>query len=225
MLYDEKMKENQNKKLYPPRPILQLNEKIYKFSNLQFVYLIIGSPLLTIFIYYFLKLRFNYWIYELTSMQISFFLNSFFNLNSEVIIYTDHNIFPTIFIPNHPFEGSYAISTNCIAAHIFSIMIGIILFIPSSKESLNKRNFIWRKIKTLIVTVVGIYILNIFRIVFLLFFNFKGIPFEFIHESLFFLSAVIGALFVVIVLKNWLPELFISIYYIFFLISQKKKNQ
>jgi len=225
MLYDEKMKENQYNHYSHPRPTLQLNEKTYKFSNLQFVYLIIGSPLLSIFIYYFLRLQINYWIYELTSIQISFFLNLFFNLNSEVIIYADHNTFPTIYIPNHPFEGSYAITTNCIAAHIFSIMIGIILFIPSSQESLSKRNFIWRKIKTLIISVVGIYILNIFRIVFLLYFNFKGIPFEFIHESLFFLSAVIGALFVVIVLKNWLPELFISIYYIFCLASQKRKNQ
>ncbi len=219
------MKENQNKQLYHSRPTLQLNEKTYKFSNLQLIYLIIGSPLLAIFIYYFLRLSLNYWIYELTSIQISFFLNLFFNLNSEVIIYADHNIFPTIYIPNHPFEGSYAITTNCIAAHIFSFMIGIILFIPSSKESFSKKSFIWRKIKTLTVSVVGIYILNIFRIVFLLFFNFKGIPFEFIHESLFFLSAVIGALFVVIVLKNWLPELFISIYYIFCLVSQKRTNE
>lgn len=56
---------------------------------------------------------------------------------------------------------------------------------------------------------------------FLLFFNFKGIPFEIIHESLFFLSAVIGALFFFIVLEYWLPELFVMIYYLYRLISQK----
>lgn len=218
------MKENQNKKLYFPRPTLQLNEKKYKFSNLQLIYLIIGSPLVSIFIYYFLRIQINYWIYELTSIQISFFLNLFFNLNSKVIVYADRTIFPTIYIPNHPFEGNYAITTNCIAAHIFSIMIGIILFIPSSKELLSKKDFLWRKMKTLTVSIVGIYILNVFRIVFLLFFNFKGIPFEFIHESLFYLSAIIGALFFVIVLKNWQPELFISIYYIYYLISKRKRR-
>ena len=219
------MKEKQNEKLYSPRLTLHLDQKAYKFSNLQILCLIIGSPLLSISIYYFLTLQINYWMYELTSIQISFFLNLFFNLNSEVIIYADHNTFPTIYIPNHPFEGNYVISTNCIAAHIFSVIIGIILFIPSSKEALDKKNFIWRKIKTLTVSVIGIYFLNIFRIVFLLFFNFKGIPFEFIHESLFFLSAVIGALFVVIILKNWLPELYISLYYLYILLSQKIRRK
>jgi exosortase/archaeosortase family protein len=145
-------------------------------------------------------------------------------MNSTVISYADHNTFPSISIANHPFNGNYAITTNCIAAHIFSIIISIILFIPSSKETSNKKNFIWRKIKTLTIAVGGIHLLNIFRIVFLLFFNYQGIPFEFIHESLFFLSAIIGALFIAIILKKWLPELFISIYYTYFLISQKRRT-
>ncbi len=217
------MKENQNEAFSLHRPILNLNGKAYKFSNLQIMNLIVGSPLLSILIYLFLSLKINYWIYEFTSIQISFFLNSIFNMNSTVIISSDHNTFPTIMIPNHPFEGKYSITPNCLAAHIFSILIGIILFIPSSKDPSSKNNFIWRKIKTLIVSVGGIHILNIIRILFLLFFNFKGIPFEFIHESLFFLSAIIAALFVFILLKNWLPELFISIYYLYCLVFQKKK--
>jgi len=142
-------------------------------------------------------------------------------MNNSVIFYPDHNTFPTILIPNHPFEGTYAITTDCIAAHIFAILIGLILFIPSSKELSSKKNFILRKIKTLLISVIGIHLLNLIRLVFLLFFNFKGIPFNVIHESLFFLSAIIGALFVVILLKNWMPELFISIYYIYRLVSQK----
>lgn len=217
------MKENQNENFNLHRPILNLNGKAYKFSNLQILSLIIGSPLLSILIYLVLSLKINYWIYEFTSIQISFLLNSIFNMNSTVIIYPDHNIFPTIMIPNHPFEGTFSITPNCLAAHIFSILIGIILFIPSSKDLSSKNNFIWRKIKTLIVTVGVIHILNIFRILFLLYFNFKGIPFEFIHESLFFLSAIIAVLFVFILLKNWLPELFISIYYFYCLITQKKR--
>jgi len=146
-------------------------------------------------------------------------------MNSLVIINPEHNVFPTIFIPNHPFNGNYSITPNCIAAHIFSILIGIIIFIPSSKDSSSNKNFMWRKIKTLIIAVGGIHLLNIFRIAFLLFFNFKGIPFEFIHESLFFLSAIVGALLVSILLKKLLPELFISIYYMYYLISHKRKKE
>jgi len=163
----------------------------------------------------------NYWIYEFTSSFISVFLNLLFNLNAQVIIYPEHDIFPSIFIPNHPFEGSYAITINCIAGHIFSFIIGVILLVPSSKIGSSKKEFVWRKIKVLVISISGIFILNVFRIIFLLYFNFKGIPFEIIHESLFFLSAVIGAIFFAIVLEHWLPELFVSIYYLYRLISQK----
>ncbi len=93
--------------------------------------------------------------------------------------------------------------------------------VPSSKVGSIKKEFVWRKIKVLVISTSGIFLLNVFRIVFLLYFNFKGIPFDIIHESLFFLSAVIGALFFFILLEHWLPELFISIYYLYRLISQK----
>lgn len=219
------MKESQDKLYFYQRPILHFNGKKYNFSNLQLLALILCSPLLSIFIYYFLKLRINFWVYEFTSRQIVFILNTLFNMNSLVIINPEHNVFPTIFIPNHPFNGNYSITPNCIAAHIFSILIGIIIFIPSSKDSSSNKNFMWRKIKTLIIAVGGIHLLNIFRIAFLLFFNFKGIPFEFIHESLFFLSAIVGALLVSILLKKLLPELFISIYYMYYLISHKRKKE
>jgi len=216
---------NQKDDFYPHRPVLNFNGKIYKFTNFKLLTFIICAPLLSIFSYYFLKLKINLWIYELISLQLSFFLNTIFNMNTSVIFYPDHNTFPTILIPNHPFEGTYAITTNCIAAHIFAILIGLILFIPSSKELSSKKNFIFRKIKTLLISVIGIHLLNLIRLVFLLFFNFKGIPFNVIHESLFYLSAIIGALFIVILLKNWMPELFISIYYIYRLVSQKIRKE
>ncbi|MFX1375144.1 MAG: exosortase/archaeosortase family protein [Promethearchaeota archaeon] len=218
------MKESQDNLHLYQRPILHFNGINYKFSNIQLIVFLVGSPLLSILIYYFLTLKINYWVYELTTKQIVLILNTLLLMNSQVIIDPEHNLFPHIFIPDHPFNGNYSITPNCIAAHIFSILIGIIIFIPASKDSLNRNDFILRKIETLVVSVIGIYILNIFRISFLLFFNFHGIPFEFIHESLFFLSAIIGALFFVLLLKKWLPEIYISIYYLYRLISQKKKQ-
>ncbi len=203
------------------RLILCLNQKTYKFLNSQLAIFFIISPILSISFYFFLSLRMNYWIYEFTSTFISFLLNLLFNLNSQVISYPEHDIFPSIFIPNHPFDGTYAITINCIAGHIFSFIIGVILLVPSSKEGSIKKEFVWRKIKVLVISTSGIFLLNVFRIIFLLYFNFKGIPFDIIHESLFFLSAVIGALFIAILLEHWLPELFISIYYSYRLISQK----
>ncbi len=217
------MKESQTEQPLNQKLIINLDGKMYKFSTTQIIILILGTPLISLLIYFFLQLKINYWIYEFTSMQISFILNSLFGMNSRVIIDPEHNIFPSIFIPDHPFNQNYAITTNCIAAHIFSIIISLILLIPPSKASLNKKDFILRKTKTLVITVLGIYLMNVFRIAFLLFFNYKGVPFEFIHESLFFLSAIVGSLFTVILLKKWLPEVFISIYYLYRLISKKKR--
>ena len=219
----KEMRKNQGEQFSYGRPTLYLDGKTYSFSTVQLFNLIIGSPILSILIYFFFKLRINYWVYEITAKQVMFVLNFIFNMNTTIIVDPEHIIFPIIYIPNHPFNENYAITTNCFAAHVFSILIGIILFIPSSKDSLGKKDFIVRKIETLTILIVGIHILNILRIAFLLFFNYNGVSFDFIHSSLFFLSAIFGAWLFFTLIKKWLPELFISIYYIYFLRAQKKK--
>ena len=188
------------------------------------VLLIIGIPFLIFIIYTFLTLRINYWIYEFTANQIVFLLKFIFQLNSNVIIDSQHSIFPRIHIPYNPLEGDYAITPDCIAAHAFSIVISIIVCIPASTTISNKKEFMLRKIKTLLVVIVLFYIINIFRIALLLFLNYSGIPFDVIHQSLFVLSSIIGALVFIILLQKWLPELFISIYYFYFLIFKTKNK-
>ncbi|MFX1383834.1 MAG: exosortase/archaeosortase family protein [Promethearchaeota archaeon] len=127
-----------------------------------------------------------------------------------------------IFIPKHSFNENYAISGACIRAHVFIIFIAIIPFVPSSRDPSTHKDFKWRKLKILFTSVLVIHVLNGFRIVFLIFFNFKEVPFEFFHQSLFFISAIIGALLFAYLLHKWFPELLISIYYIYLLITQKK---
>lgn len=219
------MNINQSMQHSYPELILTLNEKSYRFSKIQLITFFIGAPLVSILIYFFFKLKVNYWIYDFTTQQIVFILINLFNIDAYVISYSDHTIFPAVYIPNHPFNELYAITVNCIAAHVFSILIGVIVCIPRSKAFFSKKGFFWRKIKALIFSVVAIYLLNLFRISLLLYLNYKGIPFIFIHESLFFLSAIIGALMFVIILKKWLPESFISIYYLYRLISKKKRTK
>ncbi|MFX1383832.1 MAG: exosortase/archaeosortase family protein [Promethearchaeota archaeon] len=144
------------------------------------------------------------------------------NLEAELILNLENDSYPIIYIPNHPFNGNYIISGACIGAHVFSIFIAIVLFVPSSRDPSTHKDFKWRKLKTLFTSILVIHVLNVFRIVFLIFFNFNGVPFEFIHQSLFFISAIIGALFFAYLLHKWLPELFISMYYIYPLITQKR---
>jgi exosortase/archaeosortase family protein len=200
------------------RLVLRLYNKNYEFTKLQLATFFLGSPLLFLFFYYFLALRINSWIYEFTSSLIVFLINFMFNLNSYAIIYPDHSIFPSIFIPT---VGTLAITVNCIAGHIFAFIVGVGLLVPSSRHKSSKGEFLFRKFFALIIAIGGIYTLNLFRIIFLLYFTYSGIPFDTIHESLFFLSAVIGALYFFLILKKWLPELFISIYYLYRLTIQK----
>ncbi len=219
------MKEIQKEQEVPQRLTLRLNEKAYTFSNPQIIFFFAGTPILAILMYYFLNLRMNYWLYETISHQIAFILHVFFNLNAEVIISIDHATFPSIFIPNNPFDENFAITTNCFAAHIFTIMIAIVVCIPASRDSLPKKDFLWRKLKALVLGIVGIYLVNIFRIVLLIYFNFNGIPFEYIHESFYYLSAIVGALLFVLILKKWLPESFISVCYIYYLIRHNGRKK
>ena len=218
------MNINQSMQHTYPKLTLTLNDKSYSFSKFQLITFFIGSPILSVLIYFFFKLKVNYWIYELTTQQIVFILINLFKIDAYVISNPDHAIFPAVYIPNHPFNEFYAITINCIAGHVFSILIGVIVCIPRSRAFFSKKAFFWRKLKALISSVVAIYLLNLFRISLLLYLNYKGIPFVFIHESLFFLSAIIGALIFVIILKKWLPESFISIYYSYRLISKKEKK-
>jgi len=204
------------------RPVLHLNERKYKFSNLSIIIFLVGGPLSCLIIYWFLSLRVNYWLYEINTKQIVFLLNTFFNLNAEITLTPEQDIFPMIFIPNHPYTGNFSMTTECIGAHVISIFIGLVICVPASRNELTREDFKWRKAKTVIISVSVIYISNIIRIVLLLYFNFRGIPFEFIHQSIYFLSAILGALFFTYLLHKWLPEIFISLYYLYPLISQRK---
>ena len=216
------MREHKNEKSKIQKPILQLNGRLYEFSKISLYIFIIGGPFFCLIIFGFLSLRFNYWLYELTTKQVVLLLNTIFKVNSYADLSQGQNIFPIITMPNHPFNEEFSMTTECIGAHIFSILIGLVICVPASKDNIAREDFKWRKTKTLVVTVLVIYISNIIRIVLLLYFNFMGIPFEFIHQSIYFFSAIAGALFFTFTLHKWLPEIFISIYYLYPLISKKK---
>lgn len=196
---------------------LQLMGKTYKFSNLSLLFFLLFAPIFSCIIYLFLSLEMNYWLNEITAKQVVFILNLISDMNAQILI----EEYPVIYVPNHP--PRLEIITECTAAHIFSISIGIIISIPSSEDSLAKKEIIWRKTKTIIVSILCINILNIIRIVVGAYLNYKGIPIEFIHQPLFYISAVFGAIFFIYILNRWMPEMFISIYYIYRLIYQNLK--
>jgi len=161
----------------------------------------------------------NDWLKEFIAKQTSFILNLGGNVISQPI-YTP--------LENHPWKiyieivnTNFYISTWCTAAHIYSIFIGIIIFIPCSKIQETSKGIIWRKIKVLIFLIALIYIGNLLRLVLLLGSAFSGMNWELIHSFLNIISGVLTAIIFIIIIYKTLPEFFISIYYLYSIIMQK----
>ena len=195
------------------RLILRFNGKKYIFYLRSIIVFLIGGPLISFLIYLFLSVRFNFWIQEILTKQAVFLLNNIFNINS-VALFNPNEIDPwQIFIPQN--NNYLTIGAMCAAVHIFSIFIGLIIFIPHSQDSVVKEDIIWRKSKTLIVLIGIIYIMNLLRITLIILLNYNGLSLEFIHNFSNYLSGSIAALIFFIFIYKWIPEFFISIYYLY----------
>lgn len=207
----------------PKKPMIVFNGRSYFFSLNQILMLILGTPLLSLILFFFFSLDINFWINEITTKQVSFFLKLLFRIDSQVIVPRQINTAPYIHFIKQ--DKVFNITTACLATHVYSIFIGIILCIPNSKNEKSKVDFKWRKTITFIFSIIMVYILNLIRLVVLFFTIYQGIPWEFIHETLFYLSAVIAGIIFIIFLRKWMPEFFISIYYMYVLAIHKKNKK
>ena len=127
-----------------------------------------------------------------------------------------------VFISN--INMNFYISTWCTAAQVFSIFIGIIIFIPHSKNQERKKEIVRRKIKAIIFLIVVIYIWNLICIISLLSSALIGIDWEFIHQFFNLTSGILAATIFIITIYKTLPEFFISIFYLYSVLKQKIKK-
>lgn len=203
--------------------IIYFNKKEYSFSIKGILFFLIAGPLCSLLFYLFLEMDINDWLKEFIAKQTSFFLNLIGNVNAQAI-YTPLESHPwKIYISS--MNMNFFISTWCTAAHIFSIFIGIIIFIPHPKNHETRKGIIWRKIKVITFLLVIIYIGNLFRIIILLGSALAGIDWEFIHQFLNLMSGILAAIIFIITVYKTLPEFFISIYYLSSIINQKIKKK
>ncbi len=218
---DNNIKTNTKNFRQKDRPVFTLNGKDYVFRIRSLIFLFFGAPILSIIIYILFCLKINHWIYEAISNQISFLINILFNVESHVVISPDKIDPPAIFVP---FLDHYLfMSAGCIAAPIFSFSIGFIICIPSPLNSTHKKIFYFRKILVLIVSLVGIHLLNHIRMIVTLYFAYNGFDFDVFHVILSFVSAIGGVIFIVLLFNKVTPEIFIGYYYIYLLVSRTKK--
>ena len=205
--------------------IIDFNHKVYSFSINGILLFLIAGPLCSIFIYLFLEMGVNNWLKEFVASQTSFLLNLMENVDSQAI-YTPSEPYPwKIYIPS--IDINFYISTWCTAAHIFSIFIGFIIFIPHSKKQETKKGIILRKIKATVLLIVIVYIGNLFRLILLLGLASTGINWEVLHQIFNIISGILAAIIFIITIYKFLPEFFLSIYHLYSIINLKnnKKNK
>ena len=145
------------------KPIIEFNEKKYIFSIRSLILLAVGAPISAYLIYLFFDWELNYWLHEIVVKQTVYFLNLFFNMGVNATynpVGKDHWGFDF----NNPGLANISFETFCTGIQAICIFVGVILFTPHSQDPDTKRDIVWRKTKSLIISSVIFFGVNIIRI-------------------------------------------------------------
>ena len=219
--------QEENPKEKSTRPVIEFEDKKYLFSLNSLIIFGIGTPLLAVIIYFFFDVEAQFWLHEIVVKQTIFFLNLFFDMNVSTS-YAPSGIYHFSFIFNNgningvPL-GSIYFETFCTGIQAICVFAGIILCTPHSKDKRTNKDIIWRKAKSLIMSSVIFYVVNIIRMLIQIELYYLGYPWDSIHVSISAASSFIAAI-IILLLHKWIPEFIISIIYIGTLISRKVKH-
>jgi len=203
--------------------IIHYKHRQYQFSILSIIFLPIGVLLTFISIFWFFDLEVNQWLEEIVIKQSVFLTNSLFNINTQVFYNLGWR--DPWYIMVTPPENTVHINTLCTAIGYYLIFAGIIFFTPKSLINSNKEDILWRKTTIFTLTVIIMYILNLFRIVFTVILRYYNIPFSIIIFIVdYSITIIIVIIFSILLLKR-LPEFYISIFYSYLLVSHKLKSK
>lgn len=205
------------------KPIIEFEEKKYTFSINSLLILAIGAPIMAYLIYIFFDHPSNYWLHEIVVKQTSYFLNLFFNMNSSVEYNPSGQYHWKFIIPG---RTDIYFETFCTGVQAICVFVGIIVCTPHSQFQDTNKDIIWRKTKSLIVSSVIFYVVNIIRMLIQLELYYIGYEWADIHYSISAASSFIAAI-IILLLHKWIPEFIISIIYAGTVISKviKKKQK
>jgi len=216
LLVDEKETLRGEKK----RPIIEFENKKFIFTTRSLFILAIGAPILAYLIYFFFDWVQNYWLHEIVVKQTVYLLNLFFNMGANAEYAPIGKYHWSFIIPD---RSGIFFETFCTGIQAICVFAGIIICTPHSKDSKTKFDIIWRKTKSLIVSSVLFYVVNIVRMLIQIYLYYLGYPWESIHVSISAASSFIAAI-IILLLHKWIPEFIISIIYAGTLIKQKFKT-
>lgn len=199
-------------------PIIEYEENKYIFSINSLLLLTVGAPLSAYLIYLFFDLEINYWLHEIVVKQTVYFLNLFFDIGVQAS-YTPMDRYHWNFI-NIGSRPSISFETFCTGIQAICVFAGVIIFTPHSQDKNTNRDILWRKTKSLVISSLIFYVVNIIRMLIQIYLYYIGYAWEDIHYSISAASSFIAAI-IVLLLHKWIPEFIISIIYSYTLIKQK----
>ena len=207
------------------RPVIEFEGKKYSFSVSSLIFLALGAPLLAYIIYAFFDMESNYWLHEIVVKQTVYFLNMLFDMGSEAI-YTPGGRYHWVF--QIPGKSGIYFETFCTGIQAICVFAGIIICTPHSQDRETSEDIVWRKTKSLIISSLLFYVVNIIRMLIQLYLYYLGYAWVDIHYSISAASSFIAAI-IILLLHKWMPEFIISIIYTGTLVSepikQKRKEQ
>jgi len=202
------------------KPIIEFNERKYVFSIRSLVLFAIGAPLSAYLIYLFFDLEINYFLHEIVVKQTIYFLNLFFDMNARAVYNPVGKYHWDFVIPG---KSSISFETFCTGIQAICVFAGIIIFTPHSQDPNTKRDIIWRKTKSLVMSSIIFYVVNIIRMIIQIELYHIGYPWEDIHFSISAASSFVAAI-IVLLMHKWIPEFIISIIYVGTLVSEPVKQ-
>ena len=207
------------------KPVIEFENKKYIFSINSLVILVVGTPILAYLIYLFFDTEPQYWLHEIVVKQTIYFLNLFFNMGvSANYSPTGTHHWSFAFIGNTAGDplGSISFETFCTGVQAICVFAGIIICTPHSQDKETNKDIIWRKTKSLIISSLIFYVVNIIRMIIQIELYYLGYPWDSIHVSISAASSFVAAI-IILLLHKWIPEFIISIIYIGTLLSKRFK--
>jgi len=208
------------------KPVIEFENKKYIFSINSLVILAVVTPILAYLIYLFFDTEPQYWLHEIVVKQTIYLLNLFFNMGvsaSYSLTGTYHWSFDFVGgnINGDPL-GSISFGTFCTGVQAICVFCGIILCTPHSQDRETNKDIIWRKTKSLLVSSLIFYVVNIIRMLIQIGLYYLGYPWDSIHVSISAASSFVAAI-IILLLHKWIPEFIISIIYIGTLLNNRFK--
>ena len=203
------------------KPIIEYNERKYIFSIRSLIIFAIGAPISAYLIYLFFDWEINYWLHEIVVKQTVYFLNLFFDMGAEAQFAPSGKYHWRFVIPD---KDPIYFETFCTGIQAICVFAGIIIFTPHSQDARTKADIIWRKTKSLIISSVIFYVVNIIRMLIQIDLYYIGYDWDDIHVSISAASSFIAAI-IVLLMHKWIPEFILSIIYFGTLASEPIKQK